>query len=222
MAGPFDLVLFDAGGVLVDTDQKALAEAWAAAGLDPGPVFRFLRSGYEGGDSTDHLLHRAERGELLLPDFLDLAEPSAPGIRHLLELSRPTALLRFFLPSVSWLDLAQEVEESGIGIGELTNTFDGLTIAAAMDHDPETWERADALFGHAALESHILGKRKPDPAVFIMAAEHLEVRPERILFIDDTAVNCEGATKAGLTAVHCIDGERSRAQREVRQLLELG
>jgi putative hydrolase of the HAD superfamily len=40
-----------------------------------------------------------------------------------------------------------------------------------------------------------VGLRKPDPAIYRLAAEKLAVPPERIVFVDDIAANLQPASK---------------------------
>ena len=47
-----------------------------------------------------------------------------------------------------------------------------------------------------------LGARKPEPLAFARLAERLQLPVERILFVDDSSANCEGARRAGLQALH--------------------
>ena len=41
---------------------------------------------------------------------------------------------------------------------------------------------------------------KPQPEIYRLAAERLEVAPEECLFVDDLRENCEGAEAVGMTA----------------------
>ena len=47
-----------------------------------------------------------------------------------------------------------------------------------------------------------IGVAKPEPAAYQIAAERLGVAPAACIFVDDTAVNVEGARVAGLAAIH--------------------
>jgi FMN phosphatase YigB (HAD superfamily) len=103
----------------------------------------------------------------------------------------------------------------------LTNTFDGFDMTMLEIHNPGVHAHIVGLFGDDILESHVLGMRKPTRAAFVAAADHFGVRLERILFIDDYATNCDGATAAGLTSIHSEPGQEEPAQQRVRQLLGL-
>ena len=52
---------------------------------------------------------------------------------------------------------------------------------------------------------------KPDAAVFDAVAAHLPVVRDRVLFLDDNAVNVEAAEAAGFEARHVrgVDGARA-------------
>ena len=50
--------------------------------------------------------------------------------------------------------------------------------------------------------SYEVGLRKPDPTIFIMICEKLNVFPQQAIFIDDMLANVDGAREAGLHAIH--------------------
>lgn len=62
--------------------------------------------------------------------------------------------------------------------------------------------------------SHEVGLAKPDPAVYALTAERLGVRPEQVLFLDDTEVRVAGARSAGWHAVHHVSTPVSIAAME--------
>lgn len=62
----------------------------------------------------------------------------------------------------------------------------------------------DRLFRKVYASCH-LGLRKPDPAFFIAILDDLALAPQRCLFIDDRADNCEAAASLGLR-VHLFEG----------------
>ena len=46
-----------------------------------------------------------------------------------------------------------------------------------------------------------LGLHKPQPEIYRLAAERLEVAPAACVFVDDLQENCEGAEAVGMTAI---------------------
>jgi putative hydrolase of the HAD superfamily len=51
------------------------------------------------------------------------------------------------------------------------------------------------------IESSAVGLRKPDPRIFLLSCEHLGVRPEEAVFLDDFGVNLKGARALGMTTI---------------------
>jgi glucose-1-phosphatase len=68
------------------------------------------------------------------------------------------------------------------------------------------------MFEHRLL-SFELGAVKPDHEIFEIATERVGVAPQRVLFLDDNALNVEGALAAGLRA------EQARGVEEARSVL---
>ena len=55
---------------------------------------------------------------------------------------------------------------------------------------------------HKAYYSHRMGKRKPDAEIFEQVLEENSLVPEQTLFLDDYAVNIEGAKSLGIKTIH--------------------
>jgi epoxide hydrolase-like predicted phosphatase len=55
---------------------------------------------------------------------------------------------------------------------------------------------------HKAYYSHRMGKRKPDAEIFEQVLEENKLVPEQTLFLDDYAVNIEGAKSLGIKTIH--------------------
>ena len=55
---------------------------------------------------------------------------------------------------------------------------------------------------HKAYYSHRMGKRKPDAEIFEQVLEENNLLPEQTLFLDDYAVNIEGARSLGIKTIH--------------------
>jgi epoxide hydrolase-like predicted phosphatase len=55
--------------------------------------------------------------------------------------------------------------------------------------------------------SYEVGLMKPDPRIYHLALESLDVEPNEALFIDDFSENIQGAKAVGLQALHFTDPE---------------
>ncbi|KAH7721600.1 acyl-CoA dehydrogenase family member 10 [Aphelenchoides avenae] len=71
------------------------------------------------------------------------------------------------------------------------------------------------------IESCREGIRKPDPPIFRLAAEKLQVQPEECIFLDDLAKNCKGAEAVGMTAIEVPHEDVGVAVTKLESLLQL-
>ena len=194
-----DGLIVDYGGVLT-SDPFASFEAFCAAErLAPDTVRDRLRDDPEARE----LLARLETGALTAPEF-ELAFGALLGVAH------PQLLQRMFgglEPDTAMIDGVRELRRSGVGVVLLSNS-----IGNAYDRD-----LLDELFDASVISSEV-GLRKPDPAIYELAAERLELPPERCAIVDDLPGNLKPARALGMgTVVHRGDAAQTLA--EVSELL---
>jgi putative hydrolase of the HAD superfamily len=67
-----------------------------------------------------------------------------------------------------------------------------------------------ALFD-AVIESSKAGVRKPDPRIYVMMCELLEVAPAACVYLDDLGVNCKPAAALGMTAIKVVSESQTLA-----------
>ena len=79
--------------------------------------------------------------------------------------------------------------QTGHGAG-MSGTSDK---AAAVEGIMETFD--------AIIESSKAGLRKPDPRIYQMMCELLQVAPENCIYLDDLGINCKPAAGLGMTAI---------------------
>ena len=79
--------------------------------------------------------------------------------------------------------------------------------------------------GWAPLESTVASARKcavqtrkPDPRIYHLTLERVDLPPEACIFIDDMEINCKAAEEIGIHAVHFRETAQARA--EVHALLK--
>ena len=53
----------------------------------------------------------------------------------------------------------------------------------------------------ATVISGDVGMHKPQPEIYLLACERLEVEPADAVFVDDLRENCAGAEAVGMTAI---------------------
>ena len=194
-------VIWDLGGVLVRTQDPApRTQAAARLGLSRAELEQMVFAG-EWSDRatlgeipTTDLWHNIGR-QLKLPpgEIASLQQAFWGGDRldgKLVEYIRSLRpLYRTALLSNAFPDLRQSLERMGI-----VDAFDQLIISAEV------------------------GLMKPDPRIFQLALERLEVAPAEAVFVDDFNLNVRAAQAAGLHAVRFLDPAQVRA--ELQQVLD--
>jgi putative hydrolase of the HAD superfamily len=78
-----------------------------------------------------------------------------------------------------------------------------------------------ARFDHV-VESSKVGVRKPDPAIYRMACEALDVTPLSCVYLDDLGINCKPAAALGMAAIKVSSGEQALADLESALGLDRG
>lgn len=61
----------------------------------------------------------------------------------------------------------------------------------------------------AVIESSIVGIRKPNPAIYRMASDALEVKPHNCAFLDDLGINLKPAKKLGMATIKVLGEDQA-------------
>ena len=61
----------------------------------------------------------------------------------------------------------------------------------------------------AIIESSKAGVRKPDPKIYQMMCDLLDVKPEACIYLDDLGINCKPAAQLGMKAIKVIDVDQT-------------
>ena len=191
----FDFVLFDLGGVLIELGGVSTMQEWTGIALDDELWLRWL---------TCPWVRSFEMGECSADEF-------SVGFVTEWEIAlSPAKFLELFRdwpigPYPGAQDVLREVQRS-VPIGCLSNTN-----ALHWDHQSQAWPML-GMFDRTFL-SFELGLVKPDEEIFELVAEQLAVGRDRILYLDDVALNVEAANRVGLRA------EQVRGPDECRRVL---
>ena len=192
MAESVDLVLFDLGGVLIEVaGVRAMLEL---TGITSEEELwrRWL---------TCRWVRRFESGSCSETEF-------AAGVvaDWQLELSASSFLEAFRdWPTGPLPGAAELVAQTRASV--TTGCFSNTNALHWHDHIA-TWPLT-GLFDHRFL-SFELGLLKPDIAAFAQVADQLEMPAERVLFLDDNAVNVAGAAAAGFQAARAAGVNEAR------------
>jgi putative hydrolase of the HAD superfamily len=213
MTGPsarFDAIVFDVGGVLTTSPARLMANRAIESGIDIRDFAGIVLGPLD--EDTDHPWHRAERGEIGLPEVSSLLRDLAKTAGISGEFPAPPTgeeVRASLAPAPEMVALAFEAMERGLRVGVLTNNI--VEWGAWRSIVPVDQ------FAHVVVDSCEVGLRKPDPKIYQLALDLLGVTASRTLFLDDFAWNVSGAVQVGMTGVHVSD--HARAVGEARSLL---
>ena len=190
MSNPFDLVIFDLGGVLV-RHVRSWAEGHERAGLPADPPDH---PDFEAGRRV--LSARHQRGDLPSERYFEEVAALSDGV--------------YTASAVRAIHAAWLIEEYS-GVGAVLDALDATRVGTAVlsntnvahwqrELDPATARFPSILRAQHRYASHELGCAKPEPAVYAAVERGVGREPERILFFDDLPEYVEGARVAGWTA----------------------
>jgi putative hydrolase of the HAD superfamily len=189
-------LIVDYGGVLT-TDVFASFRAFCEAeGLAPDSV----RDRFREDPEARELLAGLETGALDVSQF-------EPRFAALLEVASERLIERLFggmEPDEAMLDGVRAARARGVRTGLLSNSW-----GAATAYDPALLEE---LFDGWVISSDV-GLRKPDPAIYELAAERLGLEPAACVFVDDLPGNLKPARAIGMvTVLHRGDAAATLAE----------
>ncbi|MCX7247431.1 MAG: HAD family phosphatase [Burkholderiales bacterium] len=197
----FDAVLFDCDGVLVDSEpitigvlRELLAETgWALSQQE----------------CMDHFLGRTLREERVLIE----ANTGQPMTETWLSL--------FFERRNRELDARLEVIAGAHTAVATAHARTGERIACASGADRFKVEMQLSkvglidFFAGRIFSGHEMARSKPAPDVYLAAAQHLQVPPQRCLVIEDTTTGVKAGVAAGATVwAYCPQEEQGGALRQ--------
>jgi putative hydrolase of the HAD superfamily len=177
----------DRTGITTETLGKAMQAAADAEGENP--------------------LFAMERGEITEGAFLEkLTVQLEPLLGHAPEMHRFKEIyFEALQPNPEMIDLMRELKAGGYRMAMLTNNV--------REWEP-LWRSmlpVDEIF-ETVVDSGFVGCRKPESKIYSLTLERMGAPAEACLFVDDVEVNCEGARRAGMTAVHFRENEQAIAE----------
>jgi len=196
---PFDVILFDIGGVLLTNGWDHCERA------DVLDRFGVEREGFEKRHAAAYAAW--ERGAVSVDAYLNATVFDQP---------RAFSHEEFFAAMCAQ---SKVLENGALGIlGELAASKKCM-VGALNNEARETNEFRLQKFGlrsllRVVLSSCYLGLRKPDAAIYHRALDILGSDPGRVLFIDDRVENAAAAAAVGMRTIRFEGAARLRGELE--------
>lgn len=185
-------LLVDFGGVLT-TDVFASFQAFCEAeGLQPDTVRdRFMRD-----PLARELLADLECGRLTEDEF-------EPRFAAVLEVADPAGLIdRLFggmKPDHAMLNAVRAAKDAGVRTGLVSNSW------GRGRYDREQFP---VLFDGVVISGEV-GLRKPEPRIYELGAEAIDLPPDACVFVDDLRGNLKPARALGMATVHHVAADET-------------
>lgn len=189
MTGPWGLLL-DYGGVLTGPIAPSFVAFERRIGLPADTIIDLLVAASRTADGG--VIGQLERGELDDAGFDALLRGMLAGAgHHVPEGALLAGLFAATRPAGPFWEVARRARTAGFRTGVLSNSW-------GTGMYPQ--EELAAVFDVRVLSGEV-GLRKPDPAIYHLALDRLDVAPERCAFVDDLPHNVAAARELGLHAI---------------------
>jgi putative hydrolase of the HAD superfamily len=195
-----EAVIWDFGGVITSSPFEAFARFEKEHGL---PIDIIRRT--NAANHLENAWAKFERAEISAETFDELfaEESRALGV---------AVRGRDVLPLLSG-DLRPEMVEALRRVKEkfktgcITNNLPANSIGSKAGRSLYIAE-VMVLFDHV-IESAKIGLRKPDPRIYKMMTEALNVDPNNCVYLDDLGVNLKPAREMGMTTIKVVSAQQA-------------
>jgi len=188
-------VLFDMGGVVMESPLHAIARYERARGLPVNAINRAIAASGEQGAWA-----RLERGELTAESFCAPFEADCRA--HGMDVSGAAIMAAIAEAGVArpiMLEAIHRLRAHSLRVGALTNNW--KRSGPEDDVIPHRLKTHFDVF----IESRVVGLRKPDPKIYELACRELGVPPNRTAFLDDIGGNLKPARALGMSTIKVDD-----------------
>ncbi len=203
--------MFDLGGVLtIGGRQSDLAKRYPDH--PPEQVIELIMGRYH--EDTDHHWHRLERGEITMDECRSITKQQMDQ-RGMKPVGPPptNATGPNFACNEAMMALVRDLRSAGIATAMLTNNVrEFRSLWWPLAPWPELFD--------VIVDSHEVGLRKPNPAIYELTLDRLGVAPGLSAFLDDVTSNVTAAESVGMIGV-VVDEDVSPAIARARDLAGL-
>ena len=190
-------VIFDMDGVLIDT-YHAHYRSWLAMAEPEGLHYSEQEFAGTFGRTSREIIASLWRDRHFTEEQIaELDAKKEAAFRRIIEKDFPA------MPGVRPLLRSLHEAEFKLAVGSSGPPENVELMLQKLD--------ARGLFG-AAITAGDVTRGKPDPQVFLLAAERLGVPPERCAVVEDAPVGIAAAHAAGMKAIGLVSTGRTREQ----------
>ena len=181
----YDAIIFDLDGVICFTDHYHYL-AWKALADEIGAKFD------ESNGDRIRGVSRMESLEIVLEGYHG---PAFSQEEKVAMATKKNDLYRSYLMTMTTADLSDEVKDT---LNALRSKGLKLAIGSSSKNTPLILDRIGlGTFFDAISDGNNISRSKPDPQVFLMAAEMLKLDPRNCLVVEDAEAGIQAAISGG-------------------------
>ncbi|HIG40411.1 MAG: HAD-IA family hydrolase [bacterium] len=205
----FKAVLWDFGGVITTSPFEAFNRFESENDL---PV-DFIRS-INATDPENNAWAQLESSEITTEEFDEKFAREAAALGHEIRGQQVLALLsgtvrpemvnalKLIKAKMKIGCITNNVKNAGTGPGMASNLVKANQVANVM-----------ALFD-TVIESSKAGIRKPNPRIYEIACESMDIKPKEAVFLDDLGINLKPARALGMTTIKVLTADQALTELE--------
>jgi len=192
-------IIFDLGGVLLDIDTSKTNMAFEQLGINN------FKNNY-ALHKMDSVFENLETGKISEAAFYDSMRTlgKTPLSDQQIRDAWNALLLDFRTESLAFLE--QLSARHNLYLLSNTNSIHFTAFSQRFTAGAEKKNFND--YFTKAYYSHVIGLRKPDEEIYSFVLEDAGIKAGETLFIDDLAINIEGAKSVGIKTHHLLPNER--------------
>lgn len=175
--------IFDCDGTLVDT-MPIHFQAWTRAMNEVGLEFPEKKFYDLGGVPTVEIIKLLSHEQKVQVDAIETAEKKERYFEEFQKEVKP------ILPVYEIIKQYRGKVKMGVATGSIRVLAEKSLRFAGLDHYFETLVTSEDVKNH-----------KPNPDVFLKAAENLKVNPKKCVGFEDTDIGLEAIQRAGMIAI---------------------
>jgi len=197
MSKPYNAIIFDLGGVVLNLDYNRTVEAFKKLGKEN---FEKLYT----QSHQDKVFDLFETGKISGDEFVSYMKQFLDASVTRSDLEKAWNAMLLDLPRRR-IDLLKELKKTfRIFLFSNTNEIHLSAFKEIIKAQHNNENLLEDTF-HQTYYSHLVGERKPDVAAFRKVLDQHNLVPEKTLFIDDSAQHIEGAQKLNIQTIHLVD-----------------
>lgn len=204
-------LIVDFGGVLTTAIIESFAAFCDDVGIAPERLRDILRSALEDPTPDPTHVHLMETGKITEEDFnrwlaAELShgrdEPVDPnGLKQ--------RLFQRTRPEPAMIHAVATLRKAGIKTALVSNSWGTYGYPRQIFDD---------MFDAVVISGEV-GLRKPQPEIYLLAAQKIDVAPNECVFVDDFRVNVKGAEAVGMTGL--VHRDPVKTIEELARLFEI-